>query len=1028
MARSAVPRVVTACDRRRARFQTGTRPGFRSPPKATCFLSFLLFLVHKGEDKAEQNHARIFVAASFVDKQIRRGRGEDKANTRYERTTPPRPQQAQPRMTAISPPADNDSSQVLRRLSTIPRGLTIDQLLALPADIATIHDGQGDAHHAAPDRSAAPRPVAGRRRPPGGAPPATQPKKFDFDAMISYAWADKDLVRPLVTKLERMNVRVWIDVNNMGRDINEAMIDGIRRAAVVVAFLSDSYIASHNCKLEIKFANDIHKPIIPVRLASTEKVTFSAAAFVTAGQLYIDLTKGVGANSHEAIAASIFKLSTTSLEAITISSTDHCWGGSFGMVRKGLYLESIPVAVKTLKLSKLSEKSKLELIKEANILQKSRHPFIIGFHGVININEYLSLVLEFASLGSLHDYYLNPDNEDTPLKQRLTFLIQVSAGMSYLHDTLKIMHNDLKSLNVLLTKTYQDGSIVSKITDFGLSKIKTETMTRSTSSAAAGSILWLAPELKSVRPKVSTANDVYSFAVLMTEVLSWTGAYGIPWEDTEINLQGFIDALRFPNDRENLLQELQSVVFQAETAAALLAWKFQTDLVFSAIWLELKALTELVETQPDVAKTAEGAPKAAFLPQDVVDARHLHQIKLERNATDTAASVSFGSAATMDFAELAETLTAETHLAPQKKANGANVSQVLSAAQTLVNELEGQILAAKKLQCSDDDGSKSVDQVETPGDGYADLLIDVKNHQIDTKTADTLIGLHHTTTAPDVVSKTAPALPVTTRPTPRNDGAAPKPALPQSKSSTRVDMKPEDVSALKQYIRGKKLLGALGPTFLSKEKILKLFYGVTHLEISSLYNKFTYVGAQVIAEALRADSTLQSINLSHNHIGQEGAKALADALIVNNSLQSIVLSGNHIGQEGAKALADALRVNSSLQSIDLHWNHIGQEGAKALADSLRVNNSLQSIDLWWNHIGQEGAKALADALKVNTTLQSMNLTANGIGQVGAKALADALRTNTSLKSIDLRNNRIGQNGEKALANVLKGKTTLKVEW
>ncbi|KAI9329217.1 TIR domain-containing protein [Zopfochytrium polystomum] len=324
-------------------------------------------------------------------------------------------------MTTISPPAaatkdDNDSTRVLRRLSTIPRGLTIDQLLALPADIATVHDCQGGAHHAAPDRSAAPRPVAGRRRPPGGAPPATQPKKFDFDAMISYAWADKDVVRPLVTKLERMNVRVWIDVNNMGSDINEAIIDGICRAAVVVAFLSDSYIASHNCKLEIKFANDIHKPIIPVRLASTEEVAFSAAAFVTAGQLYIDLTKGVGANSHEAIAASIFKLLTTSLEAITISSTDVVVSdnndsivgeGSFGVVRKGLYLESIPVAVKTLKLSKLSEKSKLELINEANILQKSRHPFIIGFHGVININNYLSLVLEFASLGSLHDYYLN---------------------------------------------------------------------------------------------------------------------------------------------------------------------------------------------------------------------------------------------------------------------------------------------------------------------------------------------------------------------------------------------------------------------------------------------------------------------------------------------------------------------------------------------------------------------------------------------------------------------------------------------
>ncbi|KAI9329216.1 kinase-like domain-containing protein [Zopfochytrium polystomum] len=274
--------------------------------------------------------------------------------------------------------------------------------------------------------------------------------------------------------------------------------------------------------------------------------------------------------------------------------------------------------------------------------------------------------------------------------------------MSYLHDTLKIMHNDLKSLNVLLTKTYQDGSIVSKITDFGLSKIKTETMTRSTLSAAAGSILWLAPELKSVRPKVSSANDVYSFAVLMTEVLSWTGAYGIPWEDSEINLQGFIDALRFPNERDNLLQELQSAVFQAETAAgAALAslfkrcWSLEISdrPRFSAICLELKALTELVETQPDVAETAEGAPKAAFLPQDVVDARHLHQIKLERNATDTAGSVSFGSAAIMDFAEIAETLAAKETL------NATTFApNVPSAAQTLVESWRDKFLLP--INCS----------------------------------------------------------------------------------------------------------------------------------------------------------------------------------------------------------------------------------------------------------------------------------------------------------------------------------------
>ncbi|KAI9347208.1 TIR domain-containing protein [Zopfochytrium polystomum] len=127
-------------------------------------------------------------------------------------------------------------------------------------------------------------------------------------AMISYAWKDHALVRPLVDSLIKMKFRVWIDVNNMGDQINEAMIDGIRGSAVVIPFISDSYVSSHNCKLEIKFANDIRKPILPVRLACSEAVLYSTAAFVTAGQLYIDLQSGVTQTSHRTVADRLAKL------------------------------------------------------------------------------------------------------------------------------------------------------------------------------------------------------------------------------------------------------------------------------------------------------------------------------------------------------------------------------------------------------------------------------------------------------------------------------------------------------------------------------------------------------------------------------------------------------------------------------------------------------------------------------------------------------------------------------------------------
>jgi hypothetical protein len=108
--------------------------------------------------------------------------------------------------------------------------------------------------------------------------------------------------------------------------------------------------------------------------------------------------------------------------------------------------------------------------------------------------------------------------------------------------------------------------------------------------------------------------------------------------------------------------------------------------------------------------------------------------------------------------------------------------------------------------------------------------------------------------------------------------------------------------------------------------------------------------------------------------------------------------------EGASALADALKVNKSLTSINLDYNQIGAEGASALADALKMNRTLKSINLCVNAIGNEGASALADALKVNTAVTTINLRYNRIGNEGALTLADPLKVNTSVTCINLDNN------------------------
>ncbi|MDC0857663.1 hypothetical protein OAP83_02990, partial [Rickettsiales bacterium] len=63
------------------------------------------------------------------------------------------------------------------------------------------------------------------------------------------------------------------------------------------------------------------------------------------------------------------------------------------------------------------------------------------------------------------------------------------------------------------------------------------------------------------------------------------------------------------------------------------------------------------------------------------------------------------------------------------------------------------------------------------------------------------------------------------------------------------------------------------------------------------------------------DSTLSTLGLWNNQIGDEGAQALANALQTNSSLSALNLRNNQIGADGAQALATALQTNSSLSAL-----------------------------------------------------------------------------------------------------------------
>ncbi|KAH7036113.1 hypothetical protein BKA57DRAFT_429798 [Linnemannia elongata] len=179
-------------------------------------------------------------------------------------------------------------------------------------------------------------------------------------------------------------------------------------------------------------------------------------------------------------------------------------------------------------------------------------------------------------------------------------------------------------------------------------------------------------------------------------------------------------------------------------------------------------------------------------------------------------------------------------------------------------------------------------------------------------------------------------------------------------------------------------------------------------------------------EELRTNSTLTSLNLRSNKIGDDGAQALSEALKTNSTLTTLDLYNNSIGPNGAQALSKALKTNSTLTTLNIHRNRIGPDGAQALSEALKTNSTLTTFNLSFNRIGNNGAQALFKALQTNSTLSTLDLSFNLIGDDGTQALSEALKTNSTLTTLNLEFNPIGDNGTQALSEALKTNSTVTI--
>ena len=199
--------------------------------------------------------------------------------------------------------------------------------------------------------------------------------------------------------------------------------------------------------------------------------------------------------------------------------------GMYGKVYKALNkYENKYYAIKTLNFQNISQKERLNIEIEINLLQELKHPNIVLYkESYIDKNQNLNIVTTFCEGGDLYQKIFKSQKNYFQEKEIINALIQLLLGLSYIHDK-KIVHRDIKTKNIFIQNKH-----TLRIGDFGIAKIfnsNNNSNNKNTNlNKMVGTPLYMAPECFKQNKKYSYKSDIWSLGCCIYEMCNLKHAF-----------------------------------------------------------------------------------------------------------------------------------------------------------------------------------------------------------------------------------------------------------------------------------------------------------------------------------------------------------------------------------------------------------------------------------------------------------------------------------------------------------------------